>query len=248
MTVENRKHSSKHWHSGKMRCGVCDWSYILNINYASVTRTLLCENRRNNGTEITVADNGRSYGCANKGINEQVLLLSLEHILQQIGHTRDEVISDLLCEITAMQKKSTSADVASLESEIEKLNTKKRNSIDLMLEGLISKDDLKKQTEFYDNEIARLTEEIHQSKDIGNAHARQIKKVREYIDKVKETADITEYNTDIYRELLDRIMVNGDNTIDVFLNCVPFGFKVAYTTAVRKKKFIVTIDSCSIIA
>ncbi|MCL2108649.1 MAG: hypothetical protein FWH20_04800 [Oscillospiraceae bacterium] len=173
--------------------------------------------------------------------------MAMECILGHIGNTRDEVIADLMREIKEMQKITTSVDVAPLEAEIEKLGTKKRNAIDLMLEGLISKDDLKKQTEFYDSEISRLNEEIFQSQNVSLVHERQIRNVREYIDKVKETAEITEYNTDVYRELLDEVLVNGDGTADFYLNCVPFGFKVAYSTVVRSKKFIVTIESCTII-
>jgi len=59
---------------------------------------------------------------------------------------------------------------------------------------------------------------------------------------------VNAFAVDIYRELLDKILVNDDNSIDVFLNCVPFGFKVSYSTVVRSKKFYVTIESCSIIA
>lgn len=172
----------------------------------------------------------------------------MQRILEHITRSRDEVIEDLMREIAQMQKSDKVVDTAPLEVEIEKLGTKKRNAIDLMLEGLISKSDLKKQTEFYDSEIVRLNEEIYQSKDISNVHLRQIKNIRECISKVKETAKITEYNTDIYRELIDKVLVNGDGTVDFYLNCVPFAFKVAYHTSGGTKNYAVHIDSCAIIA
>jgi hypothetical protein len=107
---------------------------------------------------------------------------------------------------------------------------------------------LKKQTKFYDSEIARLNEEIYQSKNVSLVHERQIKKVREYIDKVKETANITEYNADIFGEILERVETNADNTADVYLNCVPFGFKVMYHITGGTKNFTIHIDSCAVIA
>ena len=247
--VENlRRHSTKHWFSGKMSCGACGWSYISNGGNNVKSHTLHCENRRGNGKNPLKAPSGKIYGCSNKGINEKVLLKAMECIMGYIGQTRNEVIDDLLREIAEMQQSDEIINTVPLENEIEKLNTKKRNAIDLMLEDLISKDDLKKQTEFYDSEIVRLNEEIHQSKNINSVHSRQIKKVQEYIVKVKETANITEYNTDIYRELLEKVLVNNDSTIDVYLNCVPFGFKVVYHTSGGTKNWKIHIDSCAVIA
>jgi DNA invertase Pin-like site-specific DNA recombinase len=247
MAAEGRRHSTKHWHSGKIKCGVCGRAYILNSNGVSKTLTLCCENRRSNGTELKVADNGKTYGCANNGMNEQVLMLGMECILKHIGHTRNEVINDLLREIKTMQKKSETVDVSSLEAEIKNLETKKRNAIDLLLEGLISKDDLKKQTEFYDSEIVRLNDEIYQSQNVSLVHERQIRNVKNYIAKVKETAGISEYNSDIYSTVLERVMVNNNCTADFYLNCVPFGFRIVYHTETKKRKFNVYVDSCVII-
>jgi hypothetical protein len=246
MTVESRRHSWKFWYSNKIRCGICGRSYVSNKK-AAKAQTLHCNNRRMNGAIPQNDDNGNIFGCSNIGVSERVFIQAMECVLQNIEKTRDEVISDLLNEIKAMQKNSKSVDVAPIKAEIEKLGTKKRNAIDLMLEGLISKDDLKGQTEFYDTEIARLTETLYRNKNINSVNLQQIQNIKECIEKIKETAGITECNNDIYRELLDKILVNNDNTIDVFLNCVPFGFKVAYSTVVRSKKFYVTIESCSII-
>jgi hypothetical protein len=70
------------------------------------------------------------------------------------------------------------------------MRVKKRKAIDLMLEGLISKDDLKEQTAFYDSEIARLTEEMNQNRNISSVHKKQIDRVKSYIDSVEKTSEI----------------------------------------------------------
>ena len=248
MAENLRRHSTRHWFSGKMSCGVCGWSYISNGGNNVKSHSLHCENRRGNGKNPLKAPSGRIYGCSNKSVNEKVLLQAMECIMGYIGHTRNEVIDDLLREIAEMQQSDEIIDTAPLEAEIKKLDTKKRNAIDLMLEDLISKDDLRKQTEFYDSEITRLNEEIHQNKNLNGVHAWQIKKVQEYIVKVKETANIKKYSKDIYRELIEKVLVNSDSTIDIYLNCVPFGFKVAYHTSGGTKNYTIHIDSCAVVA
>ena len=60
--------------------------------------------------------------------------------------------------------------IQSLKIEIENLSRKKRKAIDLMLDDMLSKEDLKKQTEYYDEEIARLTKEISDMQNVGAAH------------------------------------------------------------------------------
>ena len=65
-----------------------------------------------------------------------------------------------------------------------------------MLDDLISKDDLKKQTEFYDSEIARLTENIAKSQNVGAAHQKQLDGIRNYIKQVNETAGMDTDSTE----------------------------------------------------
>jgi len=202
----NRRYSTKRWYSGKISCGLCNWSYNATNNVAVKSETIHCANRRKNGATV-VKTNGKTYGCSNKGINEKVILTAMERILGHIANARDEVIDELLREIEEMQKSDKVVDTAPLENEIERIVIKKRNTIDLMLEGLITKDDLKTQTDFYESEIVRLNEKIRKNKDIGSVHLQQIRKVREYVDKIKETANISEYNTDIYRELLEKAVI-----------------------------------------
>jgi hypothetical protein len=137
------------WHSGKIRCGLCDWSYISSGGKGKAKfQTLHCENRRKNGIEKTTATNGKSYGCTNRGINEQVLLLSMERILEHISVIRDEVIEDLLREIAQIQKTDKVVDTAPLQAEIEKIGAKKQGAIDLMLEGLSPKTTSKNRLNF----------------------------------------------------------------------------------------------------
>ena len=89
----------------------------------------------------------------------------------------------------AMQHTDPAPETEVLKNEIENLSRKKRKAIDLMLDDLLSKEDLKKQTEYYDEEIARLTKEIADMQNVGAAHQKQLDGIRNYIQEVNRTAE-----------------------------------------------------------
>ena len=121
-----------------------------------------------------------------------------------------------------------------------------------MLDGLISKDDLAEQNAYYDEQIAALTEKISADSNLDAAHKRQLDKIREYIRAVREAGEMDIEDTELYRDLVQKIVVyeNKDNrTLEYFLNCVPFGFRVTYHMQKPNmyQEFAIIIDSCTII-
>ena len=115
-----------------------------------------------------------------------------------------------------------------MKAEFENLGRKKRKAIDLMLYELISNENLKKQTDFYDSELARLTEEIATSQDVSSAHQKQIDGIRNYIKQVNMTAEMDTDITKIYGELLKKVIVHEEGMTDFYLTCVPFGYRMIY--------------------
>ena len=122
--------------------------------------------------------------------------------------------------------------------------------MDMLFEDLISKEDLKEQVAYYDSEIARLTAEINGHQNRDTAHRRQMEKIQSYIDKMRSiTADDTD-NTEIYAELVQKVIVRENRTVDVYLNCVPLCFRVKYHVEkyLRIRKYDIFIDACEVVA
>ena len=136
-----------------------------------------------------------------------------------------------------------------MKAEIESYNRKKRKAIDLLLDELITKEDLKKQTEYYDGEIERLTEQIASGQDINSAHRKQIDGIKSFITQIKKTVDTDTDSQEIYREMTSAIKIYKENEIHIYLNCVPFGFKIRYHVKKfnQQHRFNVFIDSCEVI-
>ena len=249
LAKEGRKYSSHYWFSSKVSCGCCGYTYNVSGKKDETTRTLRCVNRTKYGTNHRIDKNGAEVGCANSGINEKVLEHCMKYIIEEIKSSEESIIGQLLDDIKLMQSVDTKVDIQPLKDEIESYNLKKRKAIDLMIDGLISKEDLKKQTEFYDDEILKLTEQITKSQDINTAHQQQLDSIRKFICDVKKTASSDSDSTEIYGELLKRIIVHENKTADFYLNCVPFGFRIQYHIKKfnQQRRFNVFIDNCVII-
>lgn len=105
-------------------------------------------NRAKYGAVPRVDANGAEVGCDSKVINEAVLAFCMKYILEHIQLTRTSITERLMSNIAIMQQSESAVNTQLLEDEIENLTRKKRKAIDLMLDELISKEDLKKQIEY----------------------------------------------------------------------------------------------------
>lgn len=119
-----------------------------------------------------------------------------------------------------------------------------------MLDDLLSKEDLKAQAEFYDSEIARLTNEITASKNIRAIRQRQLDGITACIEQIKLADTFDTNSTAVYKEMLKKIIVYEKGTTEIYLNCVPFGFRLTYHIKRFNKiqRYNVFIDSCTVVS
>lgn len=118
-----------------------------------------------------------------------------------------------------------------------------------MLDELLSREDLKKQVDYYDSEIARLTQEIADKQDVKAVHQRQLDSIKEYIKQVNMTAEHNINDTGFFSQLLKKAVVIDRNNSEFYLNCVPFGFRMRYSIHKynRGHQYDVSIDKCETI-
>lgn len=247
-----RKYSGTYWYSSKVICGKCGKPFNLSGGRRDQRRKLRCSNRAVYGTVPTADTNGVVKGCDNRTTNEPALIAGVKYILQQIQISRAEIEKQMLEEIKVIQKSQPNVDIEKLREQIENFKQKKRNAIDLMLDGLISKDDLAEQNAYYDEQIAALNEKISTRQNLSAAHKRQLDKIHEYIKAVRETDEMDIDNTELYRDLVQKIIVyeNKDSRVlEYHLNCVPFGFRVTYHMQKpnQYRELAIIIDSCTVI-
>lgn len=250
LSREGRKYSKHYWFSSKVFCGKCGYSYNVSGQTSREKRPLRCVNRAKYGSTPRVDANGAEVGCDSKSINETVLAFCMKYILEHIQLTRTSITERLMNNIAIMQQSEPAVNTQPLKDEIENLTKKKRKAIDLMLDELISKEDLKYQTEYYDSEIARLTEQIAASQNVSEAHKKQLEAIRNYIAQVNRTAEIDTDSTKIYGELLKKVVVHKEGVTDFYLTCVPFGFRMNYHIHRYNRGHLleVLVDKCEVIS
>ena len=246
MSREGRKFSQHYWFSSKVTCAKCGYSYNVTGSTKKEKRSLRCVNRCKYGKNPRVDANGAEVGCDNHAINEVVLEVCMKHILEYIRFTRSGITERLLENITAMQALKPTFDSEPLKAEIEALNIKKRKAIDLMLDELITKEELKQQTAYYDDEISRISETIASRQNVAESHKRQLDAIKNYIALVNQTADMDIDSTKVYGEMLKKVLVYDNCMVDIYLNCMPSGFRIKFHVNKfnQQHRFNVFIDSC----
>ena len=203
-------------------------------------------NRQVYGKKIRYESNGKRYGCDIPHTNEKVFIDCLNYVLRFIDTQHDDIISSLRKDIEAVQHDNIVCDIAPLQERIIAIGKKKEKAIDLMIEGLITKEDLKNQTKKYEAEIAELELKIYESKNIGDINRRQLETLKEHISKLK-SMEIELDNKDMYKELLDRIIAQDEGVMDIYLKFIPFGFRVKYHKAIingTRHNHMIVIDKC----
>ena len=249
LSREGRKYSSHYWFSSKVVCGKCGYSYNVSGRQDEEKRCMHCVNRAKYGSVHRVDANGAEVGCDNVTFNEVTLRKCMKYLIEHIQVAREDIVTQLLADIQMVQQCEPKADTEPLKAEIENLSRKKRKAIDMMLDELLSREDLKKQVDYYDSEIARLTQEIADKQDINAVHQRQLDSIKEYIRQVNLTAEHDSDDTEFYSQLLKKAVVIDRNHSEFYLNCVPFGFRMSYSIHKynRGHQYDVSIEKCETI-
>lgn len=223
------KHSNCYWCSGKIYCGVCGQRYVSRtkkLKNGTTYKAWRCYAAANHGTSKVSAD-GELIGCDNGSINERALLACVHYCICQLQTNQKELKKEILQEIKAIKGfPDKKLDTKHIIEKMDSLNAKKRKAIDLMLEGLISKVDLQEQTKWYDEQIAELSKMLSDFQSKDKEQAKQIDVFEQYMTALDEIMTFDESNESLYRELLDKMVIYNDNTVEVRLKCVPFCMKL----------------------
>lgn len=249
LSREGRKYSSHYWFSSKVFCGKCGYTYNVSGRKDEEKRCMHCVNRAKYGSVHRVDANGAEVGCDNVTFNEVTLKICMKYLIEHIQVAREDIVSQLLADIQMVQQSEPASNIEPLKAEIENLSRKKRKAIDLMLDDLLSREDLKKQADFYDSEIARLTQEIADKQDVSAVHQRQLDSIKAYIRQVNLTAEHDSDDTAFYSQLLQKAVVLDRNHSEFYLTCVPFGFRMSYSIHKynRGHQYDVSIERCETI-
>lgn len=241
---EKIRYSNRYWCSGKIYCGECGHSYI------SRSKTLK-NGEKYLGWRCHAAaayglpkqdELGAWRGCQSLQINHVTLLYCMKFCISHIQTNKEALKYEILQEIRELQRMDgKGADTKKIEKEIEAIHYKKKKAIDLMLEGVISREELKEQNTWYEEELVHLEEQMQMAQDENKIRARQVDCMEQYMTALDEIMNFQTANEALYGELLERIVVYRDHRLELWLKCLPVGFRLNIQTSGKGERFNVEI-------
>jgi len=242
------KYFNRYWSSGKVDCGECGQRFIScprNYKSGERYRAWRCHAAANKGVK-KIDDFGNMVGCDSKSINDRSLATCVQYAIKFIQNNKDELVKEMLDELAIVSANTEPIDTTALTAKLSDLQAKKRRAIDLVLEGIISKEELKEQTQHYDLEMSDLTKRLAEIQNVNLLQENQVVNLQSYVSEIENIMGFGCENMELYRELVDKITIYKDNILDVKLKCIPCALKIQYHTEGRKGNFKTIIDSIEI--
>ena len=224
------KHSNRYWCSGKLCCGLCGQRYVSRtkkLKNGDIYKAWRCYAAANHGTK-KISSSGEQIGCDNGSINEKALLTCMHYCICILQTNQKELKQEIMQEIKEIKgKHEKKTDTKRIQEKMDTLAAKKRKAIDLMLDGLITKSDLREQTKWYEEQLAELSESLNAAGKQDKANSAELREYESYLGALDEIMSFDESNESLYREILDKMVICHDKTVEVWLKSVPFGMKLS---------------------
>ena len=152
----------------------------------------------------------------------------MKYCVNLVCQNRKQLREEILSSIQAVCGGSaTEIGGDKIRKKMEAIEEKKRKSFDAMLEGLLTKEDLKKQTEWYDSELSRLQTLLEENEQYNRKYSKK-DEIAELEKTLDEILSFREDNEMLYREILEKIVVcrdaeRGDKRLVVWFKSLPAG-------------------------
>lgn len=244
------KHSNRYWCSGKLYCGLCGQRYVSRtkkLKNGTIYKAWRCYAAANHGAK-KISSFGEQIGCDNGSINEKALLTCMHYCICQLQTNQKELKREIMQEIKEIKgKHEKKPDTKRIQEKMDAFAAKKRKAIDLMLDGLITKSDLQKQTKWYDEQLAELSEALHAAGKQDKANSAELHEYESYLSALDEIMSFDESNESLYREILGKMVIYHDKTVEVWLKSVPFGMKLSIHSSGKNEDYHTDILSMEIV-
>ncbi len=226
---QRSKHSNRYWCSGKIHCAECGGRFVSRTKHyksGHVYKGWRCFAAATHGVRKQDAD-GKEIGCNSNSISERSLQTCMGYCISLVQSERDSLKKEILREIANQKKISRKKEnPQKIQKKIEAIEAKKRKAIDLMLDGLISEEDLKKQTAWYNEELDRLQQQMDRALQANKDNANQVSEMEQYVQALDEIMDKDSQSEMVYKEVLDHIDIHRGGILDIYLKNIPIGIRL----------------------
>lgn len=248
---QRARHSNRYWCSSKICCGECGSRFVSRTKklQTGTNKAWRCYQTANHGVLKKDVD-GKEIGCNNNSISEKALLTCMRYCVNLICQNREQLRLEILSSIKGVcGEQDTTIDKDKIQQKIDSIEEKKRKSFDAMLEGILTKEDLEKQTEWYDKELSRLQSLLAENDRNNPKYSRQQEEMELLTKTLDDILPFGEENEMLYREILEKIVVyreekKGCNCLVVWLKHLPFGICLKIKSTGRGEEYHTEILEC----
>ena len=235
LTQEGKaKHSNRYPFSGKIKCGCCGSSYVARYktrNNGTRYKAWRCYKSATQGSPHTDKA-GNQLGCSNPSIRNEDAVHIMYLVTRSLQLEEKKITANLLSVIQSVLSVNTnSSHIEKLKEQIQTVEDKRTQLIDLCISGAITKQEFITKREACDKEISELQDTIS---GIDQQHLladQQESVMKEITAAIHEIVSGVEYEDAFYSQILDKMVVQGKDTVDVYLNLLPIKWSYAVAKA-----------------
>jgi DNA invertase Pin-like site-specific DNA recombinase len=222
---ERSCHSNRYWASGLVKCGGCGSTAISRTKYnkdGSKTRFWTCKRVHN--------EKRRLSGCDSNLINDIALLECVRFAMREVDCNKTAIMNELKERIEKVQITAPS-DAKRAKAKIDGLQKKIRRVIDLYVEESISKEEMRRQKQYYGNELAYWNSEIERVKrqqaETGNRRA-GLTDTSAIMDKIDAVMKQKSPTPALYGNILEKVVLFNNRCVDVYFKHIDLPIRLRY--------------------
>lgn len=233
--INKKVFQNRYTYSGKIYCGCHNLTYH---------RSSAGKRKNNPVWECQVYRKESLKGCSNPRVFELELDEVFKDIFSKLLKKRNNILDEIVDECkNYLEINNNEIEIKNIESKLLLLNNKKDKLLELVMEEYLSKDDYKKQVDLINEElnICRFKiNELQSNKKDKNYIENKINEIKNTLEK---SLDDKECYSDVFNELIDRIIVYKENEKEIKLDIYIKTGESIYTTSDKLGKKFHLIDS-----
>ena len=212
-SVNKAVFQNRYTYSGKIYCGCHSLTYH---------RSSAGKRKNNPVWECQIYRKESLKGCSNPRVFELELDKVFKNMFNKLFKKRNNIFDEVLNECkNYLEMNNDKNEIKTLESKLLLLNSKKDKLLELVMEEYLSKEDYKKQVDLINEEINDYQfkiDELQSNKKDKNYIENKINEIKSSLEKCLED---NECYSDVFNELIDRIIVHKQNDkqikLDIFI-------------------------------
>ena len=204
---------NRYTYSGKIYCGCHNLTYH---------RSSAGKRKNNPVWECQVYRKESLKGCSNPRVFELELDEVFKNMFNKLFKKRNTIFDEILNECkNYLENNNNEIEIKNIESKILVLNNKKDKLLELVMEEYLSKEDYKKQVDLINKDLVIYQSKMNELKNNKKDKNYIENKINEIKSSLEKCLEDNECYSDVFNELIDRIIVHKQNDkqikLDIFI-------------------------------